>query len=159
MPTSKSKTKAKGRAKSGVTKEEREQATRYFNANNLLLSPPIKRAAYSDGLSDIPDMLPHNLINQMVDDKFFRGPLGWKVVKDNGDWIRTGSMAGTSALVKRQSNGFSWVVIINTSSWNGPRLPAYIDGMMDKIERRINNWPNHDLFEYKPEVSHTASIH
>jgi hypothetical protein len=48
MPTSKSKTKAKGRAKSGVTKEEREQATRYFNANNLLLSPPIKRAAYSD---------------------------------------------------------------------------------------------------------------
>jgi len=105
-----------------------------------------------DGLGDVPDILPHNLINHMFDDKFFRGPLGWKVVRDNGDWIRTGSMAGTSALVKRQSNGFSWVVIINTSSWNGPRLPAYINAMMGKIEKRIKNWPNHDLFTYKPKV-------
>lgn len=105
-----------------------------------------------DGFKSVPDILPHNLINQMVDDKFFRGPLGWKVVKDNGDWIRTGSMAGTSALVKRQSNGFCWVVIINSSSWNGPRLPAYINGMMGRIEKRIKNWPNHDLFTYKPSV-------
>lgn len=105
-----------------------------------------------DGHGDVPDMLPHNLINQMIDDKFFRGPLGWKVVKDNGDWIRTGSMAGTSALMKRQSNGFSWVVVINSSSWNGPRLPAYINAMMGKIEKRIKNWPNQDLFTYKPEV-------
>lgn len=105
-----------------------------------------------DGHGDVPDMLPSHLINQMTDDKFFRGPLGWKVVKDNGDWIRTGSMAGTSALMKRQGNGFSWVVVINSSSWNGPRLPAYINAMMGKIEKRIKNWPNHDLFTYKPEL-------
>ena len=105
-----------------------------------------------DGLSSVPDILPHNLINQMVDDKFFRGPLGWKVVKDNGDWIRTGSMAGTSALVKRQSNGFSWVVIINSSSWNGPRLPAYINAMMGKFEKTIKTWPKQDLFNYKPKT-------
>jgi len=103
-----------------------------------------------DGFSDVPDILPKNLINEMTEHKFFKGPLGWKVVKDNGDWIRTGSMAGTSALVKRQENGFSWVVIINSSSWKGPRLPAYINAMMGKIEKRINNWPNHDLFKYKP---------
>lgn len=105
-----------------------------------------------DGHNDAPDMLPRNLINQMVDDKFFRGPLGWKVIRDNGDWIRTGSMAGTSALMKRQENGFSWVVVINSSSWTGPRLPSHINAMMKRIEQRIKNWPNHDLFEYKPEV-------
>ncbi|HEY3370777.1 MAG TPA: serine hydrolase domain-containing protein [Prolixibacteraceae bacterium] len=104
-----------------------------------------------DGFSNVPDILPRNLINQMVENKLFRGPLGWKVVKDNGDWIRTGSMAGTSALVKRQSNGFSWVVIINSSSWKGPRLPAYINYMMGKVEKTIKTWPKQDLFKYKPK--------
>jgi CubicO group peptidase (beta-lactamase class C family) len=103
-----------------------------------------------DGFKNVPDMLPNNLISQMVENKFFRGPLGWKVVKENGDWIRTGSMAGTSALVKRQSNGFSWVVILNSSSWKGPKLPAYINYMMGKIEKTIKIWPKQDLFKYKP---------
>lgn len=104
-----------------------------------------------DGFKTVPDMLPNNLINQMVENKFFRGPLGWKVVKNNGDWIRTGSMAGTSALVKRQSNGFSWVVILNSSCWKGPKLPAYINYMMGKIEKTIKTWPKQDLFKYKPK--------
>jgi CubicO group peptidase (beta-lactamase class C family) len=105
-----------------------------------------------DGFSNVPDILPQSLISQMVENKFFRGPLGWKVVKDNGDWIRTGSMAGTSALVKRQSNGFSWVVIINSSSWKGPKLPAYINYMMGKVEKTIKKWPKQDLFKYKPKI-------
>jgi len=105
-----------------------------------------------DGFKNVPDILPGSLINQMVENKFFRGPLGWKITKDNGDWIRTGSMAGTSALVKRQSNGFSWVVIINSSSWNGPRLPAYINAMMGKVEKKIKTWPKQDLFKYKPKA-------
>ena len=104
-----------------------------------------------DGFNSVPDILTRDLINQMVENKFFRGPLGWKVTKDNGDWIRTGSMAGTSALVKRQANGFSWVVIINSSSWKGPRLPAYINYMMGKIEKTIKSWPKQDLFNYKPK--------
>ena len=104
-----------------------------------------------DGFKSVPDMLPANLISQMVDNKFFRGPLGWKTVKENGDWIRTGSMAGTSAIVKRQSNGFSWVVIINSSSWKGPRLPYFVNYMMGKIEHSVKSWPKHDLFNYKPK--------
>lgn len=104
-----------------------------------------------DGFKNVPDMLKGNLIDQMVENKLFRGPLGWKTVKDNGDWIRTGSMAGTSAIVKRQSNGFSWVVIINSSSWKGPKLPYYVNYMMGKIEHSVKNWPKHDLFKYKPK--------
>jgi CubicO group peptidase (beta-lactamase class C family) len=105
-----------------------------------------------DGFKSVPDMLPNYLINQMVENKFFRGPLGWKTVKDNGDWIRTGSMAGTSAIMKRQSNGFSWVVIINSSCWKGPRLPYYVNYMMGKIEHSVKSWPKNDLFKYKPKT-------
>jgi CubicO group peptidase (beta-lactamase class C family) len=103
-----------------------------------------------DGFKSVPDMIPQKLIDQMVVNKDFRGPLGWKVVKDNGDWIRTGSMAGTSAIIKRQSNGFCWVVVINSSSWKGPKLPAYVNFMMGKIEKKISTWPKLDLFKYSP---------
>jgi CubicO group peptidase (beta-lactamase class C family) len=111
-----------------------------------------KLMAMIDGFSSFPDMIPQNLINQMVVNKDFKGPLGWKTVKDNGDWIRTGSMAGTSAIMKRQSNGYSWVVIINTSSWKGPRLPAYVNYMMGKIEKSVKNWPKQDLFKFVPKA-------
>ena len=104
-----------------------------------------------DGFKSVPDMFKGHLIDQMVENKLFRGPLGWKTVKDNGDWIRTGSMAGTSAIMKRQSNGFSWVVIINSSSWKGPKLPYYVNYMMGKIEHTVKSWPKHDLFKYKPK--------
>lgn len=105
-----------------------------------------------DGFKSYPDIIPNNLINQMVDGTKTRGPLGWKTVKKNGEWVRTGSMAGTSAIMKRQANGFCWVVLFNTSSWNGPRLPAYVNYMMGKIEKKNLNWPKHDLFTYEPTV-------
>jgi len=104
-----------------------------------------------DGFRNVPDMIPNNLVDQMVVNKDFRGPLGWKVVKENGDWTRTGSMAGTSAIMKRQSNGFCWVIVINSSSWKGPRLPAYVDYMMRKIEKKITSWPKNDLFKFEPK--------
>ncbi len=101
-----------------------------------------------DGFRSVPDIIPEHLIDQMVVNKDFKGPLGWKVVKKNGDWIRTGSMAGTSAIMKRQPNGFEWVIIINSSSWKGPRLPAYVDYMMRQIEKKITVWPKVNLFNY-----------
>jgi CubicO group peptidase (beta-lactamase class C family) len=104
-----------------------------------------------DGLRSVPDIFSQSLINQMVENDKLKGPLGWKVVKDNGEWIRTGSMAGTSAIMKRQSNGFAWVVVINSSSWKGPRLPAYVNYMMGKIEKSISTWPKQDLFKYVPK--------
>ncbi len=104
-----------------------------------------------DGFRNVRDMFPNHLIRQMTENKDFKGPLGWKVVKKNGDWIRTGSMSGTSAIIKRQSNGFSWVVVMNSSNWKGPRLPTYVNYMMGKIEKKITAWPKHDLFEYVPK--------
>ena len=42
------KARSTGRSESLISKEELAEADKYFNANNLLLNPPIKRAAYSD---------------------------------------------------------------------------------------------------------------
>ena len=99
-----------------------------------------------DGGSNVKDMLPQRLINQMVDDTNFRGPLGWKTVTKSGDWIRTGSMAGTSAMIKRQADGTSWIVIFNASNWKGSRFPVEIDAFMRRIEKRVDAWPRQDLF-------------
>lgn len=48
MAVKKSKAVTTGRAKSLITGEELAAAKKYFAANDLLLSPPIARAAYSD---------------------------------------------------------------------------------------------------------------
>ena len=48
MAGKKSKAATGGRAKSALTQEELASARKYFESNNLLLNPPIKRAAYSD---------------------------------------------------------------------------------------------------------------
>lgn len=48
MAGKKSKATTTGRAKSALTQEELANARKYFESNNLLLNPPIKRAAYSD---------------------------------------------------------------------------------------------------------------
>jgi hypothetical protein len=44
----KKKTSTSRRVRSSISKEELEDAKSYFKANELLLNPPIKRAAYSD---------------------------------------------------------------------------------------------------------------
>lgn len=48
MAGKKSKEATGGRAKSTLTQEELADAKKYFESNNLLLNPPIARAAYSD---------------------------------------------------------------------------------------------------------------
>lgn len=48
MADKKPKTDTRGRSANRVSDEELAEAKRYFEANNLLLNPPIKRAAYSD---------------------------------------------------------------------------------------------------------------
>jgi len=45
------KTETTGRAKSTLTREELADAKKYFEANSLLLNPPIMRAAYSDRMA------------------------------------------------------------------------------------------------------------
>jgi CubicO group peptidase (beta-lactamase class C family) len=103
-----------------------------------------------DGGKHVHDILSRNSIREMTDHTFAKGPLGWKSVNDNGNWYRTGSMAGTSAMIKKQPDGITWIFISNSSSWKGSGLSTDIERLMNKIIPNIRKWPDRDLFQYYP---------
>ena len=75
-------------------------------------------------------------------------PLGWRSTNENGEWWRTGTLNGTSALIKRQPDGFSWVILSNTSNYKGPRLAIEMDRVMTTVLHKVKEWPDLDLFAY-----------
>ncbi|MDX9882885.1 MAG: serine hydrolase domain-containing protein [Prolixibacteraceae bacterium] len=103
-----------------------------------------------DGNNKVKDIIPHGLLHEMVCHERTKGPLGWLRVSPDGDWWRTGSMAGTSAMMKRCKNGIGWVVLFNSSSWKGTLFANEINSIMTKVIGHVKAWPNHDLFDYHP---------
>jgi hypothetical protein len=83
----------------------------------------------------------------MTDQNNRFAPVGWKTTLIDGNWIRTGSFSGTAGMIKRQPDGISWVVLLNSSAWNGPEIHSYINRMMSKVIYEIRQWPDYDLFE------------
>jgi hypothetical protein len=75
-------------------------------------------------------------------------PIGWAKCTSSGDWSRTGTLSGTSALLKYSRDGFSWVFITNTSSWKGSTFPRQIDALFRNAFKRVALWPERDLFDY-----------
>jgi len=75
-------------------------------------------------------------------------PIGWKGTRSNGTWWRTGTLAGTSALMKQNPDGTTWVIITNTSSWRGSDFPKELNKLMARVLRSVKKWPEMDLFNY-----------
>lgn len=100
-----------------------------------------------DGFSTRPDILSSESVELMTHNENGAAPMGWKSTVDNGTWWRTGYFPGTTAMMKRQADGYSWVVLCNSSSWNGPEVYSYINNMMSKIFGQIESWPDYDLFD------------
>lgn len=114
----------------------------------LATTPDLLRLVLSiDGLSYNQDLLTEQSIMFMTDMNNNFAPVGWKTAYIDGNWIRTGSFAGTAGMIKRQPDGISWVVLMNSSTWNGPEIHSYINRMMSKILLQIEEWPEHDLFD------------
>ena len=103
-----------------------------------------------DGYKKVEDIIPARLLREMTNDERTRGPLGWLRVNKDGTWYRTGSMAGTSAMIKRGNKNISWVVLFNSSSWKGSTFSNEINSLMNKVVGRVKNWPDQDLFNYYP---------
>ena len=101
-----------------------------------------------DGFGTKPDILSEESIRLMTDNENGSAPMGWKSTVFNGTWWRTGYFPGTAAMMKRQSDGYSWVVLSNSSSWNGPEIYSYINNMMSKAFSQVDSWPEYDLFNY-----------
>lgn len=101
-----------------------------------------------DGFRTRPDILNDQSIRFMTDNANGYAPVGWKGTIIDGTWWRTGSFPGSAGMMKRQSDGLSWVVLFNSSAWNGPEIYSYINNMMYRVISKINPWPENDLFDY-----------
>lgn len=106
-----------------------------------------------DGFDYPKDILAPESIEFMTDVYNGYAPVGWRATLPNGTWWRTGSFSGTTAMMKRLPDGTAWVVLMNSSAWNGPELSTDIDQMMSKFLHRVNNWPETDLFAYSAPVA------
>lgn len=105
-----------------------------------------------DGFEQPKDILTRESIEFMTDVYNGFAPVGWRATLTNGTWWRTGSFSGTSAMMKRMPDGTAWVVLMNSSAWNGSELTSDIDQMMHKFLQRVNEWPDTDLFSYSVPV-------
>ena len=113
----------------------------------LATSPDLMRLLLAlDGFDYNQDILSYESIHFMTDQSNKFAPVGWKTTLIDGNWIRTGSFSGTAGIMKRQPDGISWVVLFNSSAWNGPEITSYINRMMSKAVTQVEQWPDYDLF-------------
>jgi CubicO group peptidase (beta-lactamase class C family) len=119
----------------------------------LATAPDLMRLLLAvDGFGSRPDFLSHESIRFMTDSDSKYAPVGWKSTLINGTWTRTGSFSGTAAMMKRQPDGVSWVVLLNSSTWNGPEIHPYLERMMTRFISAVSEWPEMDLFAYSLPV-------
>jgi CubicO group peptidase (beta-lactamase class C family) len=114
---------------------------------------------FIDGERHVRDILSKRTIQEMTDHTYTKGPLGWKSVSETGNWYRTGNMAGTSAMIKRQPDGITWIFISNSSCWKGSGLSVDIERLMNRVIPTIKDWPDRDLFRYEPIQSLPLAHH
>jgi CubicO group peptidase (beta-lactamase class C family) len=119
----------------------------------LATAPDLLRLLLAiDGFKSRPDILTDESIRFMTDNENGFAPVGWKTTVYDGTWWRTGSFPGSAGVMKRQSDGISWVVLFNSSSWNGPEIYLNINNMMYRVLSQIKPWPEYDLFNYSLPV-------
>ena len=113
----------------------------------IATAPDLMRLLLSiDGFHTRPDILANESIQFMTDISNGYAPVGWKATVMNGNWWRTGSFPGSAGMLKRQPDGIAWVVLLNSSAWNGPEIYSYISNMMNKVITTIKPLPEFDLF-------------
>lgn len=117
---------------------------RCYGGNNIpLLSgagawcgSPIEIARFTasiDGCPETPDIISEKAVRQMTeyfDKETFS--LGWNDTTPEKGWSRTGTLSGTSALVKRFPDGECWILITNTSTYKGPGLARHTDALFNQ---------------------------
>jgi Beta-lactamase class C and other penicillin binding proteins len=106
------------------------------------LASPIELLKFATTINNntkINKFLSQESINYMTEDQ--NKPIGWASVTQK-EWIRTGSMPGTSSIIKSERNGYTWVFISNSSSWNGPSLPKQINRDISRAISNVKEWPN-----------------
>lgn len=100
-----------------------------------------------DGRPEVPDIISKesvDLMTEYFDESTYS--LGWNDTKD-GYWTRTGTFAGTSALVKYFPDGECWIFISNTSTYKGPGLARHTAELFDRLRAKYSTkFPARNMF-------------
>lgn len=101
-----------------------------------------------DGRPEVPDIISKESVELMTGyydrDTF---SLGWNDTHPDKGWSRTGTLSGTTALVKLFPDGECWVFISNTSTWKGPRQANYTDALFKSLRQTFSSrLPQRDMF-------------
>jgi CubicO group peptidase (beta-lactamase class C family) len=143
-----------------------ERVPKYYGGNSIetlgsaggwVASPTelMKLLVAIDGFDFRENILSDESIKEMTKSTRKTRPFGWTGTDKNGFWWRTGTLSGTSALLKREQNGLSWVLVINTTPKYGARFPVQINKTMIKGLATVDDWPTYDLFDYyEPKSLH-----
>ena len=101
-----------------------------------------------DGRPQVPDIISVESVRRMTE-WFDRNTfsLGWNDTKPTGEWTRTGTFSGTSALIKYFPDGECWVMVTNTSTWRGSGLAPFSTEMFEKSRAECSDLlPSRNLF-------------
>lgn len=111
-------------------------------------TPELARFVASiDGNPRVKDILSIKSVRAMtLDNGEHKYGLGWNDIGDT--WIRTGSLAGTNAIVYRFPDGECWILVSNTHNWKGPRFSTRVKEFIRQCHDRYSAvLPKQDLFE------------
>lgn len=102
-----------------------------------------------DGSPEVPDIISTKSFEQMIeyfDKETFS--LGWNDTTPEKGWSRTGTLSGTSALVKRFPDGECWILITNTSTYKGPSQARHTDALFKQCRKLYSTkLPKQNLFD------------
>ena len=103
-----------------------------------------------DNMPHVKDVLSKQSIDFMTKEQPDHDySIGWNYTpkSDNRPWIRTGSLAGTSALVLKYPDGQCWILITNTSTWKGHGFSNDTMAFFEKLRKKyMATMPKRDLF-------------
>lgn len=142
-----------------------------YGGNNIELLAPaggwiasavelMKFVVAIDGFPEQPDILSKETIKMMTDNGINgRYLIGWKGSDGGGNWWRTGTLSGTTALILRQQNKINWIILLNTTTKQRDRIHSEISRLMFQSVYSVEKWPKTNLFDYfEPETLQAENI-
>ena len=103
-----------------------------------------------DGRPEVEDIISPEAVAQMTEyfDKDTYS-LGWNDTAPEKGWSRTGTLSGTTALVKYFPDGECWILLTNTSTWRGPSQSRQTDALFKQCrELYSEKLPARNMFEF-----------
>ena len=102
-----------------------------------------------DGMPHVKDILSKKSVDFMTREQpDHQYSIGWNYTPKKGrPWIRTGSLAGTSALILKYDDGQCWILITNTSTWKGHGFSNDSMAFFEKMRKKyMDSMTKQDLF-------------